>query len=105
MSPSGRNLHPAIVEVGVALEWCLLDFKPYLWRAGSPRPGSPWDRDLQEERPSSADPKIPILHAHPQLTGYWYGVATAVLAVAATTANSTLPSTASVIDQQPDLPG
>ena len=75
VSQSGRNLHPAIVEVGVALERCLLDCKPYLWQAGSPRPGSPWSGDLQEERPSSADPKIPILHAHPQLAGYWYGVA------------------------------
>lgn len=75
MSRSGRTLHPAIVLLGDALERCLADFKPDLWQATNPEPGSPWDCDLQEERPDSADAKVRQLHLHPVLAGHWYGVA------------------------------
>lgn len=83
VSPSGRILHPAIVQVGNALERCLEDLKPYLWEAKDPQPGSPWDVDRQQLRPSSddgaeSDDEVETdesaLSDHPHIAGYWYSV-------------------------------
>lgn len=74
MSPGGRTLHPVMVQLGDALEQCLVDCSPYLWRAQDPQPGSPWDVDRQQPRPPSADPDEPALSHHPHAVGYWYGV-------------------------------
>ena len=73
-SRSGRALHPAIVQLGNAPERCLEDFRPDLWQAGNPQPGSPWGRDLLEDRPHSAVPNTRHLHMHPVIAGHWFKV-------------------------------
>ena len=74
MSPGGRTLHPVMVQLGDALEQCLVDCSPFLWGAEDPQPGSPWDVDRQQPRPPSADQTVPALSDHPPAVGYWYGV-------------------------------
>lgn len=74
MSPSGRTLHPVMVQLGDALEQCLMDCSPLLWEAKDPQPGSPWDVDRQQPRPPSADPTAPNLSDHPHVAGYWFAV-------------------------------
>ena len=74
MSPSGWTLHPVMVQLGDALEQCLMKCSPYLWEAEDPQPGSPWDLDRQHPRPPSADPTAPDLSDHPHVVGYWYAV-------------------------------
>ena len=94
MSQSGRTLHPAIVQVGNALERCLVDLRPYLWEATDPQPGSPWDVDRQRPRPPGADDAAPDISAHPHIAGYWYSVggADAMLGVRACLSSDSLYS-------------